>query len=101
VTHEVGARATGHVIVYDTDARFGYVVATAYVLATCGPALISSDRLLRAFGIANVAGLALAAGVRTRAVTSVWCLYAALASVLILSYLRRQRPVAGLPVAAG
>lgn len=90
VANPVGARATAHVIVYDTDARFGVVVATAYVLATCGPALLSGDRVLRAFGIANVAGLALAAGIRTSAVTSVWCLYAALASVLILAYLRRE-----------
>jgi hypothetical protein len=91
VTHDVGARATDHVIVYDTDSRFGGVVAAGYVLATCGPALLGSDRVLRAFGLANVIGLALAAIVRTSAVTSVWCFYAALASVMILVHLRRQR----------
>ena len=100
VTHDVGARATDHVIVYDTDSQFGGFVATGYVIATCGPALLATDRLLRAFGLANITGLALAAIVRTSAVTSVWCLYAALASVLILVYLRRQRAAAGSQVAA-
>jgi hypothetical protein len=38
----------------------------------------------------NLVGLAAAAIVRTSAVTSVWCLYAALASVLILLHLRRE-----------
>lgn len=85
----VGAEASGHVIVYATDARFGYGTAIAYVVTTCAPALLSTDRLLVGFGVANLAGLALATVVRTAAVTSVWCLYAALVSVLILVYLRR------------
>lgn len=95
LTHPLGAQATRHVIVYDTDARFGYVVAAAYVVATCAPALISSDRLLRIFGVANLVGLALASAVRMSAVTSVWCLYAALVSALILLYVRRDPSARG------
>lgn len=84
----VAAHALDHVIVYDTDRQFGYVTAAAYVLATCAPALIASSRLLRWFGVANLAGLLLASGVRYSAVTSIWCVYAALVSVLVLVHFR-------------
>jgi uncharacterized membrane protein len=86
----MGARASDHVIVYRTDLQFGYVVATAYVVAACGPALLSTRPALRRLGAINVAGLVIAVSVRYSAVTSVWCLYAALASVTILAFLRRD-----------
>jgi hypothetical protein len=88
-THPVGAQPLDHVITYTTDVHLGYVEAVAYVAATCGPALLSTRRHLRWFGVANLAGLAAAASVRYGAVTSVWCLYAALVSSLILLHLRR------------
>jgi hypothetical protein len=87
-SNPVGARVLDHVIVYDTDWEFGYVTAAGYVLVTCGPALIASSRLLRWFGVANLAGLLLASAVRYSAVTSIWCLDAALISVLVLLHFR-------------
>jgi len=84
----VGAQPLGHVITYTTDVHFGYVEAVAYVAATCTPVVLSTRRHLRWFGVANLAGLAAAAIVRYGAVTSVWCLYAALVSSLILVHLR-------------
>jgi hypothetical protein len=97
--HPVGARALDHVITYTTDARFGYVVATGYVIATCLPALVSTRRHLRWFGAANVAGLTAATVVRYSAVTSVWCLYAAFASGLILLHLRDRAGRPGITFA--
>jgi hypothetical protein len=95
-SNPIGARALDHVIVYDTDWEFGYVVAAGYVLVTCGAALIASSRLLRWFGVANLAGLLLATAVRYSAVTSIWCVYAALVSVLVLLHFRdRARRAAG------
>jgi len=87
-SNPVGARAIDHVIVYDTDWEFGYVTAAGYVLVTCGPALIASSSLLRWFGVASLAGLLLASVVRYSAVTSIWCVSAALISVLVLLYFR-------------
>jgi len=95
--HPVGARVLEHSIVYDTDVHFGYVVAAGYVAATCGPPLLSSSSLLWRFGVANLAGLTLAALIKYSAVTSVWCFYAALVSAPIAVALRRrpaQTPVA-------
>jgi hypothetical protein len=90
--HPVGARVLGDSIVYDSDVHFGFVVAAAYVAATCGPALLSSSSLLQRFGVANLAGLTIAALVKYSAVTSVWCFYAAVVSGLILTALRLPRP---------
>ncbi len=95
--HSVGARALDHSIVYDTDVHFGYVVAAGYVVATCGPALLSGCSLLRGFGVANLAALTLAAFLKYSAVTSVWCFYAALASGFIAIALRRRAARAAVP----
>jgi hypothetical protein len=67
------------------------IVTVLYVIATCGPALISSRRYLRRFGLVSLVGAVGAALVRADAVTSLWCVYAALVSVLILEHFRRQR----------
>ena len=98
-SNPVGARALDNVIVYDTDWEFGYVTATGYVLVTCGPAVIASSRLLRWFGVASLACLLLASGVRYSAVTSIWCVEVALISVLVLLHFRdrAQRAPAAPP----
>ena len=98
-SNPVGARALDHVIIYNTDWEFGYATAAGYVLVTCGPAVIASSRLLRWFGVAGLAGLLLASGVRYSAVTSIWCVYAALISVLVLLHFRdrAQRAPASPP----
>lgn len=76
-----------------THAPNNDLIVVAYVIVTCGPALLSSRRYLRWFGLANLAGLSLAAIVRADELTSVWCVYAALASLLILEHFRRERVV--------
>jgi hypothetical protein len=76
---------------YETNTPLGTQAAIAYVLATCAPALLSSRRYLQWFGLVNILGVAIAFSVREAEFTSVWCVYAALVSVLILEHFRRQR----------
>ncbi len=90
LTHDVGAHPVDHAMVYDTDIHIGPWITASYVLATCGVILLSSRKYLFAFGVANVIGLSLAALVRYEAVTSVWCVYAAFASVLLLIHFRTE-----------
>lgn len=90
VTHDVGAHPARNAMVYDTDIHIGPWITATYVIATCGSVLLSSRRYLFAFGVANVIGLSLAAIVRYEAVTSVWCVYAAFASVLLLVHFRAE-----------
>jgi hypothetical protein len=78
-------------IAYNTYTPFETPAVVAYVIATCVPALLSSRRYLQWFGVANVVGVAIALSIREADFTSVWCVYAALVSVLILEHLRRQR----------
>jgi hypothetical protein len=88
--HDVGAHEARHVIIYRTDIHIGTFSTAGYVIATCLSVLVSSKRYLLAFGVANIIGLGLAALIRYEAVTSVWCLYAALVSFLVLVSLRRE-----------
>ena len=78
-------------MVYRTDIHIGFWTTLGYILATCVPVVLSRRPWLRVFGIANAIGLGLAAVIRYEAVTSVWCIYAALVSGLILLHLRGAR----------
>ena len=91
----VSATRGDHAIVYTTQTGFGFLAAAAYVVATCGPALVSTRRYLRLFGVVNILMIGLAEAVRSSSVVSLWCVAAALASVLILLHFRHQRRLDG------
>lgn len=88
--YPVSAQEHSSCIAYGTHTPLGTQAAVAYVIATCGPALLSSRRYLQWFGVANIVGVAIALSVREEAFASMWCIYAALVSVLILEHFRRQ-----------
>jgi Family of unknown function (DUF6629) len=89
--YPVGAQEQAHCINYTTHTPNGYLIPALYVAVTCGPALLSSRRYLRWFGLLNLIGVIATALIRADELTSVWCLYAALVSVLILEHFRRKR----------
>jgi hypothetical protein len=85
-----------HSIVYTNRATGHMVIAILYVIATCGSLFFSKVRAMVAFGVANLVILLVVAAVKQYAFTSVWCAYAALASVIVLVYFWRssgQRPL--------
>ncbi len=90
VANEVGAVESENVIIYRTDLHIGTFAIAGYVIATCLPVLASSKRYLFLFGVVNVIGLSIATAIRYESVTSVWCLYAALTSWLVLLHLRAE-----------
>jgi hypothetical protein len=73
-------------IVYINQATNNTYVAILYVVATCGSLLFSKIRDLVTFGLANLAILLVVMVVKRYAFTSLWCAYAAIASVIILAY---------------
>jgi hypothetical protein len=91
--YPVGAFEEAHCIDYTTHTPNTILVGGLYVLATCGPALISSRRYLRWFGLISVIGVIATAVVRVDELTSLWCVYVALVSVLILEHFRRQQTI--------
>jgi hypothetical protein len=76
----------GNSIVYINRATNNTFVAVLYVVATCGSLLFSKVKDMVIFGLANLAILLTVMVVRRYAFTSLWCAYAAIASVIILVY---------------
>jgi hypothetical protein len=73
-------------IVYINLATNNTAIAILYVVATCGSLLFSKVKDMVLFGIANLAILLAVMGFKRYAFTSLWCAYAAIASVIILAY---------------
>jgi hypothetical protein len=76
----------GNSIVYINPATNNTAVAVLYVIATCGSLFFSQIRDMVLFGAANLVILLEVMAVKRYAFTSLWCAYAAVASVIILAY---------------
>ena len=66
-------------------------VAGTYEIAVCGALILSTHRVVRWFGLLNIVGVALVLIVKGYAFTSVWCLYAAVLSVMLYWQFSRAR----------
>ncbi len=80
----------GNSIVYINPATNNTAVALLYVIATCGSLFLSKIKPMIAFGAANLAILLIVMEVKRYAFTSLWCAYAAVASIIILAYFWRS-----------
>jgi hypothetical protein len=80
----------GNSIVYINQATNNTAVAVLYVIATCGTLFFSQERPMVIFGAANLAILLVVMAFKRYAFTSLWCAYAAVASVIILAYFWRS-----------
>lgn len=78
-------------IVYVNDGTNYTTLAAFYIIATCGSLFFSKVRPMVLFGAANLAILLIVMAVKRYAFTSLWCAYAAIASVIILAYFWRSR----------
>lgn len=76
----------GKSIVYINQATNNLAVAVLYVIVTCGSLFFSKIKMMVVFGSANLAILLVVMVVRRYAFTSLWCAYAAVASIIILAY---------------
>ena len=76
----------GNSIVYINQATNNTAVALLYVIATCGSLFCSKIRMMVIFGAANLIILLIVMEYKRYAFTSLWCAYAAVASMIILAY---------------
>jgi hypothetical protein len=76
----------GNSIVYINPATNNTTLAIFYVIATCGSLFFSQVRAMVLFGAANLVILLAVMAVKRYAFTSLWCAYAAVASIIILAY---------------
>ncbi|MBC9032819.1 hypothetical protein IAG41_10485 [Sphingomonas sp. JC676] len=65
-------------------------ISYLYILATCGALLLSTHRVVRAYGVLNVIALTIAEIIKEYAFASVWCFYAAIMSVVIYWQFKRR-----------
>ena len=76
----------GNSIVYINQGTNNTTVAVLYVIATCVSLFFSKVKDMVLFGAANLVILLAVLAVKRYAFTSLWCAYAAVASVIVLAY---------------
>lgn len=90
------ARVAAHSICYDYGLRIDRWSLAAYLLLylipTLAPFFVSTLVMAKSIGITMIVGLVAAFVVKQNAVTSVWCFFAALISVLIVRALHFAAP---------
>jgi len=91
VDETVHAEINGHVVEYFGGGGAGGALTAGYVVATCGAFLCSSRGYVRWFGVANVVAVIVLVIVQSQALTSLWCVWAAVASFLVYLQLRAWR----------
>jgi hypothetical protein len=94
LTDPIGVTRHPHCLAYQTGVQHAVVWAVLYVVAVIGPALMSGYPSIVAFGMLNLVGLIVVAVLYIQAFISLWCIYAAVMSVLVLVHmvLRRRLP---------
>ncbi|MFF2194195.1 DUF6629 family protein [Streptomyces sp. NPDC058157] len=91
----VSAEVRGRVMGYAVDVPYAPLVLAGYLCATLGSLLLSGDRLLRVLGGVLGAGAAVCAALWRLEFASTWCAFAAVASLLVLGWVRRAVPATG------
>ena len=91
----------GNSIVYINQATNNTAVAVLYVIATCGSLFFSKIKMMVVFGAANLAILLAVMAFKRYAFTSLWCAYAAIASVIILCLLLDEQRRAAVRLRIG
>ena len=85
----VDVQIEGNHLAYDLNIDHGGLLAGIYAIVACAPPMLSSERRIAAFGVANLAAVVVLVWVESSALTSLWCAWAAVTSVAIAAHLRR------------
>jgi Family of unknown function (DUF6629) len=84
IVHEsVSARIVEHTIQYRGVGGLAGLATFFYVVAICGTLLVSSHRRIVWFGVVNLVAVIAIVWIQADALTSLWCTWAAIVSVLI------------------
>jgi hypothetical protein len=80
---------------YGTGIDAAVPIVGAYIVATCGSLLLSTNRILVRFGVVNLVAVVVIAAFVVEGFASLWCAWAALASGAVALHLRRTGNTAG------
>ena len=84
----VEAAIGGRYLAYEIQLNHGGLVVAGYVAAVCGALLLSTHRAIVRFGLFNLVAVAVLAWLNTSGFASLWCAWAAIASLGIAFGLR-------------
>jgi hypothetical protein len=70
----------------------GFLIVALYVVAVCGPLLLSGYRSVAIFGIVNLVAVIIIARLTVSGFASVWCGWAALSSAAVTLHCRFANP---------
>lgn len=80
-----------HGLEYATVVQHPILWAVLYIIAVIGAPLMSGYRSIVAFGVVNLVGLVLVAVYYAQTFASLWCVFAAASSLLMLLHMVRRR----------
>lgn len=90
------AQIAEHSIRYDypgtSNAALHLVLVLAYIAATVGPFIVSTAKLARILGVVLTMSVVAAAVIRHEALTSVWCFFAAVLSIVVFFAVTGDQP---------
>jgi len=81
----------GHTLTYVNNHPISPVMLGLYIVCVCLPPLLSGSRILNLFGAMVIAGLAVTMLAFYESFISVWCFFAALASLILWKFIRDRR----------
>lgn len=91
LTSPVSVTVHPYALAYDTGVTNGWLWTAVYVVAVIGAPVRSGYQSVVVFGVVNLVGLVLVALVYVQGFISLWCLQAAIASLLVLVHMVRRR----------
>ncbi|MFD8971484.1 DUF6629 family protein [Streptomyces sp. NPDC059593] len=89
-TRPVTAEIRGHTLGYVVDLPYAALLIACYLFATVGALLLARDRILRLLGLLTGAGAVVCALLWSAEFVSTWCALAAVASVVLLVWVRSR-----------
>ena len=88
----VGVKLAPYHLSYSIRLSDGLLIVALYVVAVCGPLLVSGYRNVALFGIVNLVAVIIIARLTISGFASVWCGWAAITSAAITLHCRVAKP---------
>lgn len=88
----VGVRLAPYHLAYSLRMPDGFWIVALYVVAVCGPLLVSGYRNVALFGVVNLIAVIIIARLTVSGFASVWCGWAAISSAAITLHCRLAHP---------
>jgi hypothetical protein len=88
----VGVKLAPYHLSYGIRIPDGLLIVVLYVVAVCGPLLLSGYRNVAIFGVVNLVAVIIIARLTISGFASVWCGWAAVSSAAITLHCRSAKP---------